>query len=250
MPTPFTHLETAQRLLVDKQIPSEIRAALAAEKPAFLLGSIAADARVGAAMKREDTHFYDYDHGITEHPWRVMMNQYPALDTPSTPAQRVFLAAYVAHLTMDEIWTLQMLGPYFVQREWASRPQRFLMLHMLLIYMDDRDYRRLQAWQGETLKSACPENWLPFVSDKALDDWRDFIASQLPPGRSETLDVLGARINRTPDELQTILDSPEQMERDLWANIPHEALASVEAVMYDHARKELAIYWQESAAKV
>ena len=79
MPTPFTHLETAQRMLVDEHIPSEIRSALALEKPAFLLGSVAADARTNGDLTRESTHFYSYDKGITEHPWRVMLQQNPNL---------------------------------------------------------------------------------------------------------------------------------------------------------------------------
>jgi hypothetical protein len=247
MPTPFTHLETAQRLLDDKQIQETFRASLAAEKASFLLGNIAADARTSADIRREDTHFYDYSYGIREHPWRVMMRQHPALHSPSSPAQRVFLAGYVAHLSMDEIWTLHMLEPHFVVREWAPRPTRFFMLHILLSYMDERDYRLLLPWQHVTLAAARPENWLPFMNDSILSDWRDFIDVQIRPGGlSLTLEVLGARAKRPPDELRSILNSPSQMQKDLWENILPETLASIEGEMYRHAREQMLIYWQES----
>lgn len=249
MPTPFTHLETAQRMLVDEAIPSAVRDALNAERPAFLLGSVAADARTEGGLRREDTHFYSYDKGIREHPWRVMMQMNPGLQPPQSPAHQVFLAGYVAHLSVDETWSLDMLGPHFVVRDWAPRHQRFLMLHILLSYMDERDLNRLFPWQPPTLIQAKPENWLPFMNDKILADWRDFIGEQIKPGgESQTLQVFGSRISRSPAELRAILDSPEQMQSDLWAHITPEILATIEADMYRHAVEQLVVYWNEAEA--
>ncbi len=246
MPTPFTHLETAQRLLIDEQIPSDIRSALAHEKSAFLLGSVAADARTNGDLTRESTHFYSYDKGITEHPWRVMLRENPDLYHPTSLAHRVFIAAYVAHLSIDETWSLEMLGPHFVNRDWGNSAFRFMMLHVLLISMDERDYRALQPWQYPTLARAASSQWLPFMKDSILTQWRDFISEQIGPnGRSETLEVLGKRINKTPAELRAMLDSP-QNQSDLWSNITPELLATIETSMYQHARKQLCIYWNES----
>lgn len=247
MPTPFTHLETAQRLLIDEQVPLSIRTALMAGKSAFLLGNIAADARVNGDMNREDTHFYAYDKGIHDHPWRVMMQRNPDLLMPTSLAHRAFVAGYVAHLSIDEIWSLHMLGPHFAGREWGTRSFRFLMLHILLIYMDERDYRLLQSWQSESLSLAEPAHWLPFMNDNILTGWRDLIGNQLQPkGSSKTLDVLGSRIDRRPEELAAILNSPQQMQSDLWDNISPDLLASVEHDMYQHACKQLCIYWDKS----
>ncbi|MEZ4669092.1 MAG: hypothetical protein R3E39_14390 [Anaerolineae bacterium] len=247
MPTPFTHLETAQRLLIDENLPNSIRGALLAEGPAFLLGNIAADARVNGDLNRELTHFYAYDKGIHEHPWRVMVQQNPDLMTPKSAAQRAFVAGYVAHLSIDETWSLNMLGPHFAAREWGTRSFRFLMLHILLIHMDERDYERLHPDQGNILAASQPRQWLNFMSDNILTDWRDLISNQLPPrGRSQTLEVLGSRINKTPDELQNILKSSLQMQADLWSNIALDVLTTVEQQMYDHAREQLHIYWDES----
>lgn len=247
MPTPFTHLETAQRLLDDDQLPNALRAALLNEKPAFLLGNIAADARINGDMNREDTHFYAYDKGITDHPWRVMVQQNPGLLFPTNAAQRAFVAGYVAHLSIDEIWSLKMLGPHFAGREWGTRSFRFLMLHILLIYMDERDYHLLQHWQSESLSQAEPARWLMFMNDSVLTGWRDIIGNQLKPkGNSQTLEVLGQRINMSPAELQAILTSSNKMQSDLWDNISREVLATVESEMYQHAREQLCVYWDES----
>jgi hypothetical protein len=246
MPTPFTHLETAQRLLVDEAVPPDLRAALEAERGAFLLGNIAADARTGGGLKREDTHFYQYDRPLTDHPWRVMLDQHPALRPPHSPAQRAFLAGYTAHLSIDEWWSLHMLGPHFALGEWGTRATRFFYLHILLIVMDERDLTRLESWQHPVLLTASPVDWTPFLSDAILSEWRDFIGEQIRPGgESQTLAVFGGRINRSPAELRAILDSPATLEADLWPHITRSLLEEIEIGMYAHARAQMIRYWVE-----
>jgi hypothetical protein len=247
MPTPFTHLLTAQRLLDDPCLSEAARAFLNAECAAFLLGNIAADARVDSGQTREATHFYAYDEPpIHRQTWRVMLERHPSLKTPTSPAQRAFIAGYVAHLSMDEVWTLDMLAPQFGQRDWGGSSHfRFVMLHILLIHIDERDLSGIQSWQADTLRQAEPDAWLPFMTDATLRQWRDFIAAQLEPGASQTLAVLGGRVGMAPEELRAILDSPERMRDDLWANVAPETLAQVEQEMYSHARDQLAIYLQE-----
>lgn len=243
MPTPFTHLHVAQRWLADPDIPTDHREFLNAQRSAFLLGSVAADARVGGGMDRAATHFYAYDAPLVDHAWLEMLRRFPALSETDADAQRAFVAGYVGHISMDEVWTLEMLGPYFGRAEWGDRVFRFFMLHIILIYMDERDYAHLCDWQRPTLATAEPDGWTPFMPDDVLRGWRDLIARQLPPdGRSETLDIFGGRINRTPDDFRAVLDSPERMQADLWAHIPRDALAQVEDRMYTFARQQMIIY--------
>lgn len=243
MPTPFTHLRVASRLLADEALPPDVCALLNASRGAFLLGNIAADARVSSGISREQTHFYAYDRPVQEHPWRLMLQQYPALVRTTRPAQRAFVAGYVAHLTLDEVWSLEMIRPFFAEREWASRDHRFLMLNLLLIWMDRRDYAQLEAWQREALLATTPDGWAPFIPDEELAAWRDFVGCQLPPGgESQTLAVIGERIGTSPDALRALLNSEERMNADLWAHVPPEALARVEAEMYALARTNMLLY--------
>ncbi len=247
MPTPFTHLEIAQRLLRDEALPEAIRACLISQRSAFLLGSIVADARVNSGLSRDATHFYRYDAPISEHPWRVMMRRFPTLQTPLDAAHRAFIAGYVAHLSVDETWALQMFRPHFFDGEWSNRYQRFLMLHIILIYMDERDYDLLEAWQYPALCAATPTEWLPFMDDATLVDWRNFIGLQIAPdGESQTLHVLGTRVAKTPQELRSILDSPQKMQHDLWRHVSPDLLARVEHNMYIHAREQLRIFYEET----
>lgn len=244
MPTPFTHLAAAARWLTDERLPVPMRQSLDAERPAFLLGNIAADARVSSGILRENTHFYSFSEPITESPWRVMLREYPALARPQSVAQRAFIAGYVAHLVLDEIWLIDIVRPYFVERLWETPRHRLLMLNILLILMDERDYGLLPAWERDALLSAQPSAWLPFMSDEVLCGWRDYVGKQLPPGGiPETLSIIGERLQHPPDALRAILDRPATLDRDLWAHVPHDAVAAAEARMYTRARDQMLEYW-------
>ncbi len=229
----------------DNDVPEAVRLALTAERSAFLLGNIAADARVNSGIKRADTHFYTYDEPLRDHAWRVMLARHPVLQTAISPDQRAFLAGYVAHLAMDEVWMLDLLRDYFFDAQWRDHKFRFLMLHILLTRIDERDNALLEAWHAPTLQAAQPADWLPFMSTADLMAWRDFIHLQLVSG-SQTLAVLGKRVNKTPDEFRAILDSPERLQADLWDHVPPAIVEQVETRMYTFAREQLLIYWRES----
>lgn len=247
MPTPFTHLEFAQRLLSDIDVSQ--RAFLQAHRSAFLLGSIAADARVGAGVSRESTHFYAYDQPINEHPWRVMLQHHPSLCSPRHPAHRAFLAGYVAHLALDEAWSLQFVRPQFILKEWnAPRDARFFALHLILIYMDRRDETLLEAWQAPILAAATPSAWLPFIPDAVLSIWRDFIAEQIRDGgQSKTVDIFSERLMMPRTDLVAVVDSPSEMQKRLWNFVSMADLQAVEPLLYQFTRQQMNQYLIESS---
>ncbi len=245
MPTPFMHLKVAQDLLRDPLVPPPVRSLLNAHRGAFLLGSIAADARISSGIKRDATHFYRYDEVLRRHPWRVMLDRYPSLEHPEDPAQRVFVAAYVAHLAMDELWLIDLLRARFWDVDWASHETRFFMLHTLLSVVDERDYALIEDWQAQTLLAAQPHDWLPFMPDADMIAWRDLIGQQLVEG-SQTLEILSERLKRRPEELRALIDSPERMQAELWTHVPQEVVAQVEAEMYGFAREQMRVYLDES----
>jgi len=248
MPTPFTHLEIAQRLLIDGQIPQAIREELDAHRPAYLLGSIAADGRVNTTIGREVTHFYQYDIPIIEHPWIVMLETHPALKIANDAAHRAFIAGYVAHLAADEYWSLHMMRPYFGDdSRWTNvtRQMRFLALHLILIHMDERDCPVLQHWQAAQLAAAHPQKWLPFLGDEILVEWRNFVAEQIVVDGcgSQTLVVFGERLGMTAEELRAYSGDPEMMNQHLWRHVPKQMLADLEPELYAFSRDQLIAYW-------
>ncbi len=248
MPTPFTHLKIAQDLLADNQLDSHYRELLMRQLPAFQLGSIVADARVASGDGREVTHFYAYGSYITEHPWRAMLRQHPALQQAQDVAHLAFLAGYVAHLATDEAWALKMVRPQFWDKQWigVERREKFLALHLILTVMDERDEALLKSWQAESLPGSEPRAWLPFMSDELLRHWRDLVAGQLHPvGSSLTLEIFGKRIRMDPEYIRSVLDDPQAMHGYLWQYVPKSSLAEVETQAYAFTRDQLKIYLAE-----
>ncbi|MFQ3566995.1 MAG: zinc dependent phospholipase C family protein [Aggregatilineales bacterium] len=240
MPTPFTHLAYAGRLLADEALNPTLRGLLNERLAAFALGSIAADAHTATALPRETTHFYSYDDHVVENLWRVMARRHPELVANGDAARLAFVAGYVGHLTMDEIWLVQMLRPHFVEREWGSRLRRFHLLHVLLIVMDESDRARIHPQLAAALSQAQPRAWLPFLPDEMLLKWRDVIYRQIAPGgRSETLDIISERIGLSPAEVRALIRDASD---ELWANVPPETLAQVERSMYVAARTQIEAY--------
>jgi hypothetical protein len=246
MPTPFTHLAFAQRALRDPALDEPIRALLNTERGAFLLGSVAADARVGAGAPRENTHFYAYGEMTSEKPWQVMLRHNPDLWQPRDAAHAAFVAGYVAHLAMDEHWSRHMVAPHFFHSDWVSSGHRFLMLHVILITMDERDFALLEGWQAGALRSAQPRHWLAFMPDIDLCAWQDLIYRQIKPeGASETYAIFAPRVRMTADELRGIMDTEEKLDDGLWQYVPRATLAAIERDMYRFALAQLRAYLGE-----
>lgn len=252
MPTPFSHLAVAQRLLEEPILAADQRSLLRRELGAFLLGSVAADARIEAGAPRAATHFYEYSQHMTdEMPWEAMVRLNPSLWEPHDDAHAAFVAGYVGHLSMDEIWSRRMVGPHFVGREWADREHRWVMLHVILIVMDERDVLSIAEGQGEALGSAQPRAWAPSLPDSDLMRWRDLVANQLlPGGHSLTLDIFGPRAGRTADQLRSLLDDPDRMHDSLWQHISRGLLAETETAMYAHVVSQVATYLNQATVRV
>lgn len=241
MPTPFTHLLTAQRALADAP------AILTDHAGAFLLGSVVADAHGLAKLKREDTHFYAYDKPMEQTPWRLMLARNPSLRSPDDAAQTAFVAGYVLHLAMDEVFSLDMMRPYFGLGEWSTRFFRFYMLHIMLSWMDERDQALLDPALNQAMGEVKVGEWLPFFPKSALVAWRDLMWRQLRPGGvSETLAIMAPRVSKEPAELRAVLDDPDKVDRWLWANVPQADLARVEDKMNAYALAQMGEYLRKA----
>lgn len=242
MPTPFMHLALAQRLIADPDLPRRAYDAICAGWGAFLLGSIAPDARISSGAARANTHFFQYEPVVKPPAVIAMLRQYPDLRRSALgdQARLAFLAGYVAHLAMDQAWCTEMLFPYFVRVEWGDRPRRMLVFHILLGYLDARDRAVLPHNQYMALAAAAPHGWLPFISDSDLAAWRDLVAGQITPGgSSRTLEILGKVVGLPPDDLG------RRIERDMaqvWEHITPTQVAAVEQAMYSAVREALVYY--------
>src|SRR5258707_1509474 len=232
MPTPFMHLAFAKRLISDENLPRPAHDLLEASWGAFLLGSIAPDARVSSGLDRGQTHFFEYLPEIDPPPVAAMLTRHSELRrSPVTDdTQAAFVAGYASHLVMDEVWCTDLLFPVFFNSEWGTRQEKFLALHGVLATLDRRDRSLLPNEYYTHLSQAAPRGWLPFMDDAALSVWRDTIADQLAPGaRSLTLDILAHRMSMPVEEFVAFVDDEASMNQRVWANVQRERLIAVEA---------------------
>lgn len=245
------HLHAANRFFNDDSASDAVRNFLTMPDHlgAFLLGSVAPDARVSGGLKRVDTHFFDYAPTIHPHACDNMLETYPKL-WQAEGAHRAFVAGYLGHLAMDVIWAQDMLYPYFYAKDWATGEIRYIMLHAMLSELDERDYRQWDANFHAHLATAKPDGWLAFMSDENLITWRDLIANQICEGcESLTLSVLGGRVAVGESGLRQIVSDPTRMDEELWEHVPRSALAEIEQAMYQSMSEWLAQYTLGSGDK-
>lgn len=246
MPTPFYHLCLAQQLVADTALPP----VLCAERAAFYLGNIAPDAQNVSGQTREATHFFDVPMRDSTPAWRAMFRQHPSLARSSSlpPAQAAFMAGYLCHLALDQMWIAAIFDPIFGEEaQWATFRERLFLHNVLRIYLDERDRPTLLEDTGQLLRRAYPERWLPFLADEALIGWRDFVGGQLAEGGSaQTVAVFARRMGLENADFESLLQSPTALQSRLFPRVSLEALARFRAEGLARSRQVVADYLTDS----
>ena len=232
MPTPFMHLQFAERIKGNLNASNEIDgrwSMLKAELwPAFYFGSVAPDYQSICGVERQLTHFYGLPPAPDNEAYPRMLAQYPQLAPASRlPAEQAwFIAAYSVHLMLDLIWFREILVPSFYNApHLGDMHQRHLLHLILLTYLDKLAIETLPDFAGSTLSEAQPQRWLPFATDGQLRNWRDFLVAQLQPGGMlQTIQIYAGRLQMTAGEFAAKLDDPEWMQEHLFARVPVTAV--------------------------
>lgn len=251
MPTPFYHLSVAEDLLKRPDLPAGIRSSLEAERGAFLFGNTAPDVQVISRQPRQDTHFFDLPlRSAARPPWQQILKAYPSLAEvrQMPPAQVAFLAGYLCHLQADWLWVKDIFVPVFGLRSpWGTFPQRLYLHNVLRAYVDRQILPGLTNGTCTSLAEATPRGWLPFVEDEHLRQWRDSLVGQLRPQASiQTVEVFAARQGIPPVEFYRLLDSEEEMERQVFARIPRRSLDEYRRILIDENVELLKAYLETS----
>ncbi len=250
MPTPFSHLRFAYRLLEGADLIPALGQALPAQLPAFLLGNVAPDLQTVSGQARETTHFFSVparDHTSGE---VRLFEQHPALaPAGALPLpQAMFLSGYLAHLVLDEVWIETIFEPCFgAHARWGTLPERLYLHNALRSHIDEQDRRQLPLSTAACLHTAQPQRWLPFAGDATLLHWRDLLAEQLAPGRpARTVEMFAKRMGTDPRALAALLASPEAMQRRVFARLPSGQLERYVAEAQVRCLRVLHAYWDES----
>lgn len=224
MPTPIQHLVIADEILAHPAFPFGTRAHLNTERGAFLFGTIAPDVQSVSEQTREATHFFAMPPTNDQPAPQIMLAAYPTLAHADqlAPLQAAFIAGYLSHLALDELWIADVFGPYFgLRAEWGAFHERLLAHNILRTWLDQRDQSHLNGNLSATLAQVEPHSWLPFVTDDHLRAWRDEIVAELQPGATiRTVEVFAERLHVPPAELRRVLESPDQMQQRVFSHVP------------------------------
>ena len=227
------HLHIAEQIYesVAARDNGRLQASLAAEWPAFYLGSVAPDVNAISTLPRESTHFYDVPPARDEMAYPTMLAQYPQLaDLASmSQGQAICVAAYSAHLMLDLIWLREVVYPFFfLPKDLGDRQQRILTHFILLTYLDTLALDSLPATAVTTLAAAQPNHWLPFIDDEILLAWQEMLVAQLQPGAPvRTVEIYADRLGITPDEFAANLQNPAWMQANVFDKIPVDQVQSI-----------------------
>jgi hypothetical protein len=193
MPTPVTHLVLAEEILGGDALPSDVHRLLLQQHGPFLLGHTAPDVRTISGQPRRETHFYGVPLFSTPAPPHHPNGARPAHETlfaahpelaradALPPAQAAFVAGYIAHLLLDELWLADVFWRCFMG-DWGPLHERLFLHNVLRTWMDRQDQRCLNGHLDALLRDVKPAGWLPFVRDEDLRTWQDLLVQQLRPG--------------------------------------------------------------------
>jgi hypothetical protein len=234
MPTPIMHLVLAEEILHGDDLPPATARLLTRQRGPFLLGNTAPDVQTISGQRRDETHFYTIPRTTDRPACETLFDTHPQLTHAGLlpPAQAAFIAGYVAHLLLDELWLVDVFQRHFL-RDWGPLHERLFLHNVLRTWMDARDQRQLNSSMDTALRKAEPRRWLPFVADEHLRAWRDWLVEQLVPGHTvQTAQVFARRMGVSVAEMEAVLMSPHQMEQRVFCRIPRTALQSFHDIGY------------------
>jgi len=237
MPTPIMHLALAEEILRGGALPSATRRLITRQRGPFLLGHTAPDVQTISGQRRAETHFFTIPPTSDVPAHEALFTAYPQLTrTKSLPsAQVAFIAGYIAHLLLDELWLADIFRRYFLP-DWGPLRERLFLHNVLRTWMDRQDQQRLDGSVAVALREAEPRGWLPFVSDEHLRVWRDWLIEQLAPGHTvQTAEVFARRMGVSVAEVEAVLESPQRMEEHVFRHVPRTALQAFHDIGYAHS---------------
>jgi len=228
------HLHTAEQIYAraGSMGNGRLQAILAAEWPAFYLGSVAPDVNAISTIPRRETHFYRVPPDEAEMAYTTMLARYPQLNDVAQmpPAQAMFVAAYSAHLLLDLVWLRQIVYPFFyLPKHLGDRQQRELTHFILLTYLDTIALQALPQTAESTLTAANSQQWVPFITDDILCSWQKMLVEQLAPGAPvKTIEIYAGRLGMSAEVFAANLQDPDWMKAQVFDKIP---VAEVQAIL-------------------
>lgn len=248
MPNAETHLTAACDLLSEPEIARAFPwLAGEASCSAFLLGSISPDVRAVGGQTREETHFFTIPPDDERPAPVVMCADWPqiAVSAALSAPQAAFIAGYMTHLIMDQIWVemIVMPGLFIAGITWGLKHPNWRTYCILMTYLEYRAADRLPAGTSGRMAGAQPDGWLPFAADTDLVAWRDRVAKLIDDGGPRVVSsLLSQSCGLEPGQMEAIVRSEAEMAREAYPTVPREQLLAFEAETARRSRAQVMAY--------
>jgi hypothetical protein len=189
---------------------------LDAERGNLYLGATAPDIRVITRWERGRTHFFDLHNFDEQSGVAGLFSAYPRLGQPGSlrPGTAAFVAGYVTHLVMDELWINTIYRPFFGQRSPLGGDQRANIMDRAIQFSLDRERRIDRELMAHVLDAVARSDLaleIDFIDGDTLHRWRELILEVVdhPPDWERFRYIAGRHLREAG------IETPEQFEEFL-----------------------------------
>ncbi len=150
----------------------------------YLVGTISPDVHYISGVSRSQTHFFDLGKKEYKSGTRLLFEAHPDLARGNSldAATRSFIAGYLSHLIVDEVWIKDVYRPFFGNLSpLGSDPMANALDRLLQFELDRRereDKAKMAAIRAELCQSE-PQVNIDFLATTTLRQWRDFVCAAM-----------------------------------------------------------------------
>ena len=173
MPPITLHMVLARQVALDLT-----REDLLGEQGAYLVGATSPDIRVLTRQDRFSTHFFDLNEPEHQDSVANFFESHGRYVDPEklNPATRAWVAGYLSHLRMDELYITNIYRQFFAAHDALGGRIRANVMDRLLQFELDREHGNDAALKQELSSAlACTVEGIEvagFVDHETLDRWR------------------------------------------------------------------------------
>ena len=158
------------------------------QRGSLYLGATAPDIRVLTRWERERTHFFDLNEFEEQSGVEGLFESYPALSSPARLNEETasFVAGYITHLVMDELWITSIYRPFFGERSGLGGGVKANVMDRTLQFSMDsnqRSDRDLMLHIMNAVATSDLDLQIEFIDRDTLKQWHGFVvklAEQMP----------------------------------------------------------------------
>ena len=215
------------------------------ERGNLYLGSTAPDIRVITRWERGRTHFFDLSNFDEQSGVAGLFSAYPRLrETGGLGAGTVaFMAGYVTHLVMDELWINTIYRPFFGVRSPMGGDLRANIMDRAIQFSLDRQKRVDRELMAHVLDEVARSDLaleIDFIDGKTLHRWKEVILDVVnsSPDWERFRKIADRHLREagieSPEQFKEFLRSLPDLVDETWRYLTEERLREFMDLSVEH----------------